>query len=263
MAEISVLTLNMQNGQVWDPRFPDLAPIRMDRCIDFLKRSRADIISLQEVEYPFHSLPNSRDHRFYNIIKEHLGASGYTGCFSYPETLHPHIPFGIGLALFSRFPILEWEHIPLPAADIVFPYGGKSWHAADRSLLSCLLEGPAGAIRVLNTHLQAFFMIESSADQHPTQRELLAQKIRESVAEDVPTILTGDLNCTTRERTLAVLTEAGVKTLQKRIITWRRMPLVLDHIMASRHFRMRSFRVIDSDLSDHLPLLGSLSYGEA
>lgn len=260
MAFLSVLTANVQNGQEWKDKSPDDAPIRLDRTIDFLLRTRADIINLQEVEFPFAQLPEKDDHRFYNVLRERLGQAGYHSCFAYPETQYPHIPFGIGLATFSRFPIESWEHVSLPAADIRFPFDGKEWHAADRSLVSCTIRTPKGRIRVFNTHLQAFFMIGSSADEHPAQRDIVSELVRASIEEGLPTILTGDFNCTPKEHTLAVLSAAGVKTLQKRIITWRRMPLVIDHIMVSSQFRMKKFRVVDSDISDHLPLMGWLEY---
>lgn len=258
MSRFSVLTLNMQNGQVWDPAAPDAAPIRIDRCVDFLRRSRAAFIFLQEVEYPFSERPEPDDHRFYDVLCRELHPLGYQSWFSLPGNTYAHIPFGIGLAVFSKFPILEGQEVRLPAADITFPYAARNWHAADRSLISVLVDAPWGRTRLLNTHLQAFFMIESLADKHPAPLEKVLSVIAGARAAGEPVILAGDFNCTPRENTIRRIEAAGLKTLQKKIITWRRMPFVLDHIFISPEFRLAKVRVVDSTISDHMPVFAYL-----
>jgi endonuclease/exonuclease/phosphatase family metal-dependent hydrolase len=241
----------MQNSQIWDPKHPDTAPLRLDQTIDFILSQQVDIICLQEVEFPFKEQPHPGDERFYPILEQALGSQGYQGYFSLPGATYPHIPFGIGLAIFSRGKLFNQKHIDLPAADITFDYQGREYHAADRSLLSVDTKIGDQQVRILNTHLQAFFMVESTADQHPQQRNAIIRAVSKTREEKLPVILCGDFNCTNHDGTLEAIKQTGLRTMQNQEITWRRMPLILDHILVSPEFQIQNFEVIDTLVSDH------------
>ena len=48
--KLTAVSLNMQNGQLWDEKDPDAAPVNFSAAVDFLVSLQADIYFLQEVE---------------------------------------------------------------------------------------------------------------------------------------------------------------------------------------------------------------------
>lgn len=246
MLRLTVLTFNMQSGQVWDPKNPDGAPFDMNQSVSFIKSRDADIVFLQEVEFPDGDFPDKTKHPNYDILRESL--SGYYSCFAYPAATRAHLPFGIGLAIFSKFPLEEDFHLVLPASDVGFEFKGRQWLPAERSLIGATINVEGQTVSLLNTHLQAYFMIDASADDHTEQRDIVATLVR---GRKHPTILGGDFNCAPKEATLAVIESAGVKSLQKKKTTWHRMPVTPDHIFHSAEFGVESAGVIETDASDH------------
>lgn len=254
MASLRVLTLNMQNGQVWNPQDPDGAPQDLDQTIAFLSEMDAQVIFLQELELPPADGTGPRAHPNLDRLREAL--PGYQSCFVYPATKRAHLPFGIGLAIFTRLAQSKDFHVILPPADISFPFRGQTWLPSERSILGTHITFEGKEITLLNTHLQAYFMIESSSNDHPAQRlalETLARGIKG------PLILGGDFNCTDKESTIEGLEACGLKTVQKDLPTWKRMPLVLDHIFYSGHFEKRLGQVVSTVVSDHDAVLAELA----
>lgn len=254
MLRLKAMTFNMQNGQVWDPRRPDDAPIELDRTIAFLREQACDIIFLQELELPQAGLTSDHHHPNFDGLSAAL--SDYHSSFAYPSATRPHLPFGVGLAIFSRWPLLREFHVILPAADLKFVYQGKNWLPAERSIIGANIEIDGQEIMLLNTHLQAYFMIEGNSDEFPQQRQVLEILLQ---GRKYPVLLGGDFNCTEQEGTIAGIEATGLKTLQNRQITWHRMPLVLDHIFYSPEFKVEDRAVVATDVSDHDAVSGIFS----
>jgi endonuclease/exonuclease/phosphatase (EEP) superfamily protein YafD len=82
-------------------------------------------------------------------------------------------------------------------------------------------------VTFLNTHLQAYFMINASSDDYPDQRNIV---LDEAIAIEGPMVLAGDFNFVSSEGLLAQYENTGLHTMQKDMVTWKRMPHVLDHI---------------------------------
>lgn len=254
MSTLRVLTLNMQNGQVWNADNPDGAPIDLDQTIAFLAQEDADIVFLQEVEFPPAELGDTHSHPNYDRLRHALGQ--YYGCFTYPAATRPHLPFGIGLAILSKLPLGNDFHVILPPADFTFQFQGNTWLPTERSILGASVELDGQTVTLLNTHLQAYFMIDASSDKYPAQRHILSTLVR---GIHGPLVLAGDFNCTSQESTIDEIESLGLKSIQKDTVTWHRIPLVLDHIFYSSHFTPGSYRVIHADVSDHDALKAELS----
>ncbi|MBU4046549.1 MAG: endonuclease, partial [Gammaproteobacteria bacterium] len=103
-------------------------------------------------------------------------------------------------------------------------------------------------IQLFNTHLLAFFMLKSSSSDHPEQRQIVVDRLRQS---ELPTLLGGDFNVSGHETLVAQFEEAGFSTAQISEITWRRMPLVLDHVFFNEQLRCVNQQVIPTPSSDH------------
>ena len=88
----------MQFGQVWDDHDPDHAPIRLDDTIAEIRSHDADIIHLQEVEH----VRSDANQRAENYERLRAALPGYHAHFAFPRPDPRELPFGIGLAIFSR-----------------------------------------------------------------------------------------------------------------------------------------------------------------
>lgn len=251
----SALTFNMQNGQVWDDSNPDTSPVNIEETVAFLHAQNADIIFLQEVERGHEGGGQQEPPPHYQRLKDAL--SEYDSVFGYPIPNPLELPFGLGLAIFSRTPLKSLIRTDLPPADITFEFGGKKRRPSHRLLLSVETEIEGRTIRLINTHLQAFFMINALSDQHPEQRNVVEAELRKS---DLPTLLAGDFNCSPRETLVEQFAKAGFQPAQSKEITWRRMPFVLDHIFYNAPLHLVGSEVAATKASDHNAVRAEFSF---
>lgn len=252
-----ILQFNMQFGQVWDDKNPDGAPIKLEAAIDEIKSHNADIIMLQEVERaaPGGSHPPVPPN--YTRLTQEL--PGYKSTFSYPRADPRELPFGIGLAIFSRWPLRDVISVNLPSPPVEFEFHGEKRTPTDRLLIGATTSVNGRDLRLLNTHLLAFFMLKASSEEHTEQRELVAAELKRC---DGPTILTGDFNVSKHESLIRQFNAVGYKTVQSKEVTWRRRPYVLDHIFYNSYLRAVSFQVKPTLASDHHAVVAELEFVE-
>ena len=246
MSAFKVMQFNMQFGQAWDEADPDHAPIDLDATIAEIRRQDADIVILQEVEQaqPAGVQPGLPP----NFTRLKAALPGHDCYFSYPKADPRELPFGIGLAIFSKTPLRGQMRVDLPSPPIPFEFGGKTMTPTDRLLIGAQTSIGGHDLRIFDTHLLAFFMLKSSSEQHLQQRELVLQTLR---AGSGPTILTGDFNVSNHHSLLRQFGAGGYKSVLSSEITWRRRPYVLDHIFHSPELRPLRHQVLPTPTSDH------------
>ncbi len=255
MSRFRVLQFNMQFGEVWDETYPDRAPIRLEETLAEIRRQDADIVTLQEVEQAtpggvqFQPPPN------YTRLRAEL--PGYDGWFSYPKADPRELPFGIGLAILSRTPLRETHRLDLPSPAIEFDFYGKKTTPTDRLLIGAKTTVHGHEVQLLNTHLLAFFMIGASSEAHTAQRTLVAQQL---AAAQGPCVLGGDFNVSQHSSLVAQFAACGFTTVQDREVTWRRRPLVLDHIFHNAPLRCVSHAVVPTLASDHHAIVADFEF---
>ena len=241
-----VLTFNIQNGQPWNDENPDVDIVDIEAVARFLLNHQADIFLLQEVErghdggYQENPPPN------YEKLKSLL--PGYDSVFAYPIQNPTEIPFGLGLAIFSKTPLTDFKKIDLPPAPIQFEFGGKTRQASHRLLIEAKTIINSHKISLANAHLQSFFMIGSSSKEHPEQRNLVLQRLQQRIG---PAILGGDMNSAPGEGLVEQFSDAGYQTAQNHDVTWHRREYITDHIFFSHHLRLLHESVVRTNVSDH------------
>jgi len=246
----------MQFGQVWDEHQPDRAPIRLEATLDEIRRHEADIVFLQEVEQAqpgglqVHPPPN------YTRLRAELG--GYHSWFSYPKADPRELPFGIGLAIFSRAPLVNTMRLDLPSPPIEFEFDGRKLTPTDRLLIGATTTMRGRDVRLLNTHLLAFFMLKSSSEVPLDQRRLVEEQLRRTAG--MPTLLTGDFNVSKHQSLIQQFADAGYLTVQSTEVTWRRRPFVLDHIFYNRWLKPVAWEVKPTPASDHHTLSATFEF---
>jgi endonuclease/exonuclease/phosphatase family metal-dependent hydrolase len=241
-----LLTLNIQNGQPWNPDDPDRPDEDIAAVGRFLLEQEADILCLQEVERGYDGGTQIEPPPNYCALKAML--AGWDSVFGYPLKNKCEIPFGLGLAIFSRTPLERFERVDLPAAPIEFEFAGKKRCASSRLLIGASTRIGGSEVRILNTHLQAFFMIGSSSDEHRAQRDLVETQLRNQHGH---AILAGDMNSAPEEKLVVQFEGAGFRTVQNSVPTWKRRPYVVDHIFHNASLRPLAHRVISTPVSDH------------
>jgi endonuclease/exonuclease/phosphatase family metal-dependent hydrolase len=255
MSTFRVLQFNMQFGQIWDDTYPDRAPIRLDATLEEIRAHNADIILLQEVEK---ALPGGVQLKPPpNYMRLHAELPGYDSWFSYPRADPRELPFGLGLAIFSRGPLRGHIRVDLPSPPIEFEFFGKKTTPTDRLLIGAYTTMLGREVKVYNTHLLAFFMLGSSSTMNPFQRNLVAEQLADSHG---PTLLAGDFNVSKHQTLVAQFAEAGYTTVQQTEITWRRRPFVLDHIFHNSQLRCVARRVVPTPASDHHAIVADFEF---
>lgn len=245
----------MQFGQIWDDTWPDRAPVRLESTIDEINQHDADVILLQEVEQAQPGGEQLQPPPNYTRLRAEL--AGYDSYFAYPKADPRELPFGIGLAIFSRTKLRDTMRIELPSPPIEFDFVGKKTTPTDRLLIGAKTTLAGREVQFLNTHLLAFFMLGSSSTTNPFQRALVAEQL---AAANGPTVLTGDFNVSKHGSLVAQFAERGFNTVQSTEITWRRRPYVLDHIFYNAPLRSVSHRVVPTPASDHHAIVADFEF---
>lgn len=257
MSTFRVLQFNMQYGQGWDAADPDHAPIDLDATLAEIRRHNADVILLQEVERAQPGGVQIEPPPNYTRLAAAL--TGYHGWFSYPKADPRELPFGIGLAIFSRAPLRDSMRVDLPSPPIAFEFRGEKTTPTDRVLIGAKTTLLGREVQLFNTHLLAFFMLGSTSAEHPAQRELVAAQL---AASRLPTILTGDFNVRHHEELVAQFSEHGYASVQQTEVTWRRRAYVLDHIFYNAPLRPMAHAVKPTLASDHHVLVADFAFAE-
>jgi endonuclease/exonuclease/phosphatase family metal-dependent hydrolase len=255
MSRIRVLQFNMQFGQMWDDIYPDWAPVRIEATLAEIRQHDADIIFLQEVERGMPEGVQLQPPPNYTRLRSEL--KGYESYFSYPKEDQRELPFGIGLAIFSRTPLRDTMRQDLPSPPIEFDFFGKKTTPTDRLLIGAKTDLGGREVQLYNTHLLAFFMLGSSSTANPFQRSLVAERL---AAASGPTILAGDFNVSKHGSLVEQFSGCGFSTVQDKEVTWRRRPYVLDHIFHNAPLRCVGHRVVPTPASDHHAVVADFEF---
>lgn len=257
MSTFKVMQFNMQFGQIWDEAEADRAPIDLDLTIAEIKSRDADIVILQEVEHAQPGGVQTDPPPNYTRLKAAL--KGYHSYFSYPKADPRELPFGIGLAIFSKTPLSDTFRLDLPSPPIEFEFEGKKTTPTDRLLIGATTTLGGRKLHILNTHLLAYFMLNSSSEQHMEQRKLVVAQLSKL---EGPALIAGDFNVSNRDSLVNQFGAAGYKTVQMNEITWRHRPYVLDHIFYSKHLQPQRYSVKPTQASDHHILIAEFEFNK-
>ena len=255
MGNFKILQFNMQFGQTWDDARPDDAPIDLDQSIAEIVSHDADLILLQEVEQARVGGAQSGNPSNYARIRAALGA--YHAHFSFPKADPRELPFGIGQAIFSKTPLANTTRVDIHSPPVTFEFRGEQKTPTDRLIIGAQTTIAGHSLNVFNTHLLAFFMLHSSSEEHPGQRQMVIDQLKACAG---PTLLGGDFNVSKHGSLIRQFEASGYKTVQDKEITWRRRPYVLDHLFYSRELRPVSYLVKPTLASDHHALVAEFEF---
>jgi len=255
MNTFKVMQFNMQFGQIWDEANVEQPPIDLDLTISEILSNDADVVILQEVE---HALPGGVQldpPPNYTRLKAAL--KGYYSYFSYPKPDPRELPFGIGLAIFSRTPLREAFCLELPSSPVEFEFEGEMKTPTNRLLIGAKTTLYGHEVQLFDTHLLAYFMLNSSSEHHLQQRQLVVEQLSHSTG---PALIAGDFNVSNQDSLVDQFADAGYQAVQTTEVTWRHRPFVLDHIFHSPHLRPVHYTVKPTRASDHHILIAEFEF---
>lgn len=255
MKPIRVLQFNIQFGQGWDEQDPDNAPIDLDQVMTDIRAQDADLVFLQEVEQALPGGAQIQPPPNFTRLKAAL--PDYDAAFAYPRADPRELPFGLGLALFSKTPITGVFQENMRSPSVEFDFFGETKTPTDRVLLGANTVIAGREVRLLNTHLLALFMLKSNSQEYPEQRLQIEQHMRSAKG---PMITCGDFNVRDHQSLLEQFRAAGFESVQSTQVTWRRMPFVLDHIFHNAWLRCEHHAVKPTLSSDHHMVIADFSF---
>lgn len=255
MKTFRVMQFNMQFGQQWDERDPDKAPICIANTLAEIKRYEPDIVLLQEVE---HSVAvGSRPPFSPNYTQLRGGLPAYDSVFALPDPDPRELPFGVGLAIFSRQVLNGFSRHRLPSPPIPFTFEGKQTTPTDRLLITASTAVLGRTLRLFNVHLLAFFMLNTSSREHPEQR----LKVLELLAGcEGPHLIGGDFNSSDHGALIEQFAAENLSAVNRGEVSWRRRPYVLDHLFHSPDLCCVKHEVCPTSTSDHHILLADFGF---
>ena len=153
-----------------------------------------------------------------------------------------------GNAFLTRHPLLAHEVIHIPDR---FAEGAR--RVEHRTLLRCVISLGGAPVTVLQTH----FGLTDAEKQSAVETALEALR-----RETNPVILMGDLNMEPNDPILAplfdALTDTAARTDEIKTFPSDRPTIKIDYIFHSDAFRTLSLRSVDTQNSDHRPLIAEL-----
>ncbi len=244
----TIATFNMQNGQPWNDSEPDCTRIDLEATIAFLHGLNADLLFLQEVEQGHDGGMQVEPPPNFTAMRNAF--PDWDAAFAYPPKNSDELPFGIGLGIFSKFPLSEKKVHALPAGEVAFDFAGRSRKLSERILQEAWITLENIPVRLLNTHLQAFFMVGASSEQHRGQRDEV-ERILLQGHKSGPVLLAGDFNIAPDENLPLQFEKAGYLSAQTGTPTWKRKPYVVDHVFFNKYWKLLRSEVIPTACSDH------------
>lgn len=253
MNTIRVMSFNMAHGMGMDGH------VDLRRTAEVIRASRADIIGLQEVDRHFSARSGFADQAA--LLAEMLGMQYGFGANVIQPPLEPGKPHRkYGNAVLSRFPVKYAVNHPLT------PAGENGEDPEPRGILETFIDLGSTYLNFFSTHM-------SLSDQ--ALRLGVSRLLKLTGKSPFPTIVTGDFNAEPAHPSIAAMDErfndvfrkselGQVPTFPARSIELesgkRTEPCAkIDYIFADLSQTVRRADVIDTAVSDHLPIMADLS----
>lgn len=237
---LRVLVYNIHAGKdaAGKPRVAELAAL--------VRASGADVVLLQEVDQL------TRRSGGVDQPRELAATTGYRVAFG--RTID-YDGGRFGIAILSRWPIVSDTMIPLDGAP---PVGGDNSRHEPRGALRVVMDAPQGRVTVIDTHLDAF----GGNAWREQEADSLVRIVAAARAAGETVIVGGDFNSTPESAAQQVLRAAAMRdawpecgsgdgnTFPASTPTKR-----IDFLFLNGATRCTSASVLDTQLSDHRPLL--------
>ena len=232
--KVKVMSYNIQHGEGLDQ------VLSLSRIAKNILDSGVGVVGIQEIDKFYGERSNYEDQA--KQLSELLGFNYTFGAnLDLPSINDIEVNRQYGTAIFSKFPILDYENIFLP-----------SFEGEQRGILRAKLDVNGTHINIYNTHLA--LEKESRLEQVKAIIKLISR-------DEGPHLLLGDFNTESKSEELQLLKErlnlkdvfqgiTNANTYSSEEPTSR-----IDYIFASSQVQHSDPNVIQANGSDHLPII--------
>ncbi|RXJ00379.1 endonuclease [Anaerobacillus alkaliphilus] len=224
---LKVMTFNMRHGRGLD------AKVNLQKVADLIKQEDVDIIALNEVDQMFSRRSHYVDQAYW--LANELQMNYEFG---------PSLSFkgrSYGNAIISRLPILSHKNHQFQLKPLL---------AEPRAILEATIQVESDLVTVLTSH----FSIHPILNQKQVNFCL-------NFGTTNPIILMGDFNRQSSSQSYQKLSKKFYDcSINRPLPTFssKRPRSRIDYIFVSSHFNVTRTKVIETDASDHLPVLAEL-----
>jgi endonuclease/exonuclease/phosphatase family metal-dependent hydrolase len=225
---------------------------------DCIKANKIDVMGLQEVG--IYSDGNKE-----NMAKNIADMLGFNYAFYPSRDLRATKHFIIGNAILSKFPILKSKGYQLNPKYIK---DTGTFMTEPRTIINSKIKvGKNKIVNFLTTHLQYSEKFKTNYIKRAEVKTILS--LLNTLSK--PVILTGDFNLTPKSKEIKLI-EKTLKRIGGNKPTWTiypfeaygwhedRLKYRLDNIFVSDDFSYRNFKVVNSKISDHLPIMADVEF---
>lgn len=254
--KLSVLQLNINADNFWN------------RLVPFLKEQSFDILQLQEVTGEGTIIGNLEcKHDVFAELQKILKGN-YEGVLSVTQRFtSSHTSYFANATFYNKsFRLKDNHELTLYHETEFHPSDALSYEHVGRRLLHLILEKEGQEISFLNIH----FAWGPTPKERLYQTEQGDKLVHYLNSVKKPFVLTGDFNLTSDQPTIQKVEKLAVNLTKQNHITNTLNPrlhrakelfpqgLAVDYIFASEGIKVKSFDVIEKDLSDHLGLVAEI-----
>lgn len=257
MINLKVIQINIFRGKF------------LDNLLEFLKSEDPDIITMQEVTARELNYYKNQNANIFSVIEKRLKLKGiYHGDLilkGFPNSL-------FGNAVFSKFEIAGSRIIPLKTfrpvtlEELEGKYANIIRPQLARHMLDATLKIGRAKIHVISIH-GAWTAPPTDTKQTLKQARIIAGYIK--ALKQQPHIIGGDLNTTPKSKVIGIISKVSKNLLENSGVSSTLNPkvhkiaprkLLVDYILASKHFKLKSLTVPEVTISDHLPVIVQLEF---
>ena len=233
--------------------------------LKFLKKEQADFIAMQEVT----SGPANLTFDFKGDIFEHFKKElGMSGVFHKDTDITTNPPSKDGNALLSKFPIVRSKVITLKAPMVILYDQTKDvsfFPFYPRHLLDAIVDVGGERVHAISWH-GAWTAPPTDTAETLRQAKIVTDYLK-SISE--PFILGCDLNSVIQNKTVDLINKVANNLMFGSGVLQTTHPkahkivprgYLVDYIFTSKHFQLKSIRVPEILVSDHLPVVGEVEF---
>lgn len=237
-----------------------------DRVIPYITSHDFDVIHLQEVagkNTNIGMITTKRD--CYKELQKILGES-YAGVLVRTDrfTSSPDAYFGNAIFYKKEFPRIDTNIVWTRKNEEPFPSDSKTYEDTGRAILHVTLSFKGTPVSFLTTH-GAWAKIPVEHPHQTKQGDIIIEYLKKVSS---PFIFSGDLNLDPNQPLIQKLDSLSRNLIRENHVSNTLNPrthyaraklfppgIAVDYIFASRDITVKSFRVVEEDISDHLGLV--------
>src|SRR3989344_468874 len=251
MREMKFIQINIYKGKY------------LDAFVDFLKQENPDIVAMQEVTSGDVSYYHDKTVDVFEYVKAKTGFDGYFGSnLKFADSAESLL----GNAVLTKLPITGSKVLSLKEFRPVIPS-----ELEDRSIFPYLARLAVDAMIDVDgrtVHAISWHGAWTAPPQDTTETLRQAQLVADYLKKiNEPFILGGDLNNIPESKTVGLISSVAnnlmtgsqvEQTTHSKIHKIAPKGYLVDYIFTSPHFKLKSLRVPEVLVSDHLPVVAEI-----